>query len=177
MAFPDAIVGEKRGDGIDGSPELGEGELAASGGVHEGDLAMVGPGRDECGDVQGVVGWVSSGLAFAVEDGVGLAETAPRVNRRVAIIRCHWDTMPFSDTCLSSLPFTDVCGCLFPFCKLLNCKLHCFTYRSENDRLLFCLLFRSEVLAQAGQEPATKFILADHLKFGDDVGKVSTLRE
>jgi hypothetical protein len=47
----------------------------------------------------------------------------------------------------------------------VNCELHCFTYRPENDRLLFCLV-RKEVLA-----PATKFILADHLKCVDHVGK------
>jgi hypothetical protein len=102
VAFVDASVGEKRGDIINGLPEIGKGEVAASGGIHEGDLAMVNPGQDECGDVQGVVWWVRSGLAFAVEDGVGLAETAPRVDRRVAIVWCHWDTMLFSDTCLSS---------------------------------------------------------------------------
>ena len=71
VAFLDASVGEKRGDGINGSPEIGEGEVAASGGVHEGDLAMVSLRQDECGDVQGVVWWVCSGLVFAVKDGVG----------------------------------------------------------------------------------------------------------
>lgn len=53
-----------------------EGEVAACGGVDEGDLAMVGPGGDERGDVHGMVLWKWYRLAFAVKDRVGFTEAA-----------------------------------------------------------------------------------------------------
>lgn len=70
VAFADPHGREGGGDGIDGHPDLSEGELAGGGGVDEGDLAWVGLGGDEGGDIEGVVGRQRDGLAFAVEDGV-----------------------------------------------------------------------------------------------------------
>ena len=61
--------------------------MAAGGGVNEGDLAMVGPGRNECGHVQGMILWVWTRLAFAVENEVGLAKTASGIDGQVAIVR------------------------------------------------------------------------------------------
>lgn len=42
VAFPDAHGGEGGGDGVDGGPDVGEGEVAAGGGVDEGDVTVVG---------------------------------------------------------------------------------------------------------------------------------------
>ena len=47
VAFSDSHVGESRGDGIDGFPEVGIGYVLAGGGVDEGDFAVVRAGRDE----------------------------------------------------------------------------------------------------------------------------------
>lgn len=85
VAFSDANIGETGGDGIDGSPEIREGEVAACGGVDEGDLAMVGPGRYESGDVEGMIGWVRTQLAFAVEDRIRFAETTSRIDGHVFV--------------------------------------------------------------------------------------------
>lgn len=43
MTFSDSHIGEARGNRINRSPELGKGELAASGCVNEGGSAMMGP--------------------------------------------------------------------------------------------------------------------------------------
>lgn len=51
VALANTHVGERGGDGIDGSPELLEGEMATSGGIDESNLAVVGAGGDESGDV------------------------------------------------------------------------------------------------------------------------------
>lgn len=42
MSLSDPHVGEGGGNGIDGGPYVGEGELAACGSVDEGGLAVVG---------------------------------------------------------------------------------------------------------------------------------------
>ncbi|CAL5345058.1 unnamed protein product [Camellia sinensis] len=50
VAFADPHGKEGGGDGIDGHPDLSEGEVAGGGGVDEGDLAWVGLGGDEGGE-------------------------------------------------------------------------------------------------------------------------------
>lgn len=75
MALPNTQVRERGGDGIDGSPELGEGEVATSGGIDESKLAVVGARGDESGDVQRIVLRKRQGLPFTVEDGVGFTES------------------------------------------------------------------------------------------------------
>lgn len=57
MTFSDSHIGEARGDRINRSPELGEGEVAARGRVDEGGSAMMGPRGDECRHVQRLVWW------------------------------------------------------------------------------------------------------------------------
>ena len=108
MALSDANIGETRGDGIDGSPEIREGEVAACGGVDEGDLAMVGPGRYESGDVEGMIGWVRTQLAFAVEDRIRFAETTSRIDGHVFV---RHGTQIFYDLLSASL----FCVCYFSF--------------------------------------------------------------
>lgn len=51
MAFSNSHVGKRGGDRVHGAPELSKGELSAGGGIDEGDIAVVGAGRDESGDV------------------------------------------------------------------------------------------------------------------------------
>lgn len=63
--------------------------MAAGGGIEKGYIAVVGMGRDESGHVKVRVGWVRSELAFAVEDGVGVAETASGVDTRRLAFDCH----------------------------------------------------------------------------------------
>ena len=67
MAFPDSHVGKTSGDGINCSPKFREGEMAAGTGVDEGNFTVVGPSRDECGDIEGIVPGERNGVAFAVE--------------------------------------------------------------------------------------------------------------
>jgi hypothetical protein len=51
VAFSDSHIGETRGDGVNGSPDLSEGEVLSGGGIDEGGGSMVGSGGDECRDV------------------------------------------------------------------------------------------------------------------------------
>jgi len=44
-------VGERGGDSVDGSPKLFVGEVAASGGVDEGSVAVMGVGGDKSGGI------------------------------------------------------------------------------------------------------------------------------
>lgn len=55
VALSNAHVGKRGGDGIDGLPELLEGEVATGGGIDESNLAMVSARGDESSDVQGLV--------------------------------------------------------------------------------------------------------------------------
>lgn len=67
MAFPDSHVGKTSGDGINSSPKLREGEMAARSGVDEGNFTVVGPSRDECCDIDGIVPGERDWVAFAIE--------------------------------------------------------------------------------------------------------------
>lgn len=81
MAFTDAKVSRKRaGNGINGTPDIGESQLAAGGGVNEGNLAVVGAGGDEGGDIERIIGGKRHRFALAVEGGVGFAESTARIN-------------------------------------------------------------------------------------------------
>ena len=42
-------------------------EMAAGTGVDEGNFTVVGPSRDKCGDIEGIVPGERNGVAFAVE--------------------------------------------------------------------------------------------------------------
>lgn len=76
VAFSDAHVGERRGNGIDGFPELGIGDVVAGGGVDEGNFAVVRAGRDKRRRIEGLVRRERDWAAFAVEDFGGFAEAA-----------------------------------------------------------------------------------------------------
>ncbi|XP_042952279.1 uncharacterized protein LOC122289369 [Carya illinoinensis] len=105
MAFLDAQVRETSGYEIYDKPEIEEGEVAANGGVIEGDLAMVSSGGDECGHVKERVRWVCDGLTFAVEDGVGIAETELRIDHKYACPRAYsytYDDKTSTYTCAST---------------------------------------------------------------------------
>lgn len=80
MAFSNAHVGERIGDGIDECPELGVGYLFAGGGVDEGDFAVVRAGRDKRRRIEGLVWGKWDWAAFAVEDFGGLAESSSWIN-------------------------------------------------------------------------------------------------
>lgn len=107
MARADAVPdGEAGGDGTHGAPELRVGDVASGGGVYEGDLPGVGARGDEGSDVEVGVGREGNGAALAVEDGIGLAEAAPRVHGNA--VERHEQEQRRIQNCTEPLP-TFVC--------------------------------------------------------------------